>query len=57
MESPIIEPLLDDMAALHEASAISQETLQEFAALLTLSGPVDSRITDTRISEQRASQS
>ncbi len=57
MESPIIEPLLDDMAALHEASAISQETLQEFSALLTLSGPVDSRITDTRIPEQRAFQS
>ena len=49
MESPIIESLLDDMAAQHEASAISQETLQEFAALLTLSGPVDSRITDTRM--------
>ncbi|MCA5918373.1 hypothetical protein LES60_05350 [Pectobacterium brasiliense] len=57
MKSPIIESLRDDMAALHEASAISQETLQAFVALLTRSGPVDSRVTDTRIPEWQPAQS
>ena len=57
MKSPIIESLRDDMAALHEASAISQETLQAFVALLTRSGPVDSRVTDTRIPERQPAQS
>ncbi|WP_170845015.1 hypothetical protein [Chitinasiproducens palmae] len=53
MKSPIIESLLDDMAALHEASANDQETMQEFTAMLTLSKPFDSRITDTRIPERQ----
>lgn len=57
MKSPIIESLCDDMAALHEAHVISQETVQEFAALLTRSGPVDCRIPDTTIPERQPSQS
>jgi len=40
MTSPIIESLLDDVAALHEANAISQEMVQELAALLTRSEPI-----------------
>lgn len=49
MESSIIESLRDDLAALHEAGAISQETLREFHALLTPSRCADSRIADTTI--------
>lgn len=49
MESPIIESLRDDLAALHEAGAIAQAVQRKFDALLTPSGPVDCRITDTTI--------
>ncbi|HBO2483053.1 TPA: hypothetical protein VDV13_001614 [Pseudomonas aeruginosa] len=57
MESPIIESLRDDLAALHEAGAIGQETLRAFDALLAPSGRVDSRITDTTIPARQSPQS
>jgi hypothetical protein len=57
MGSPIIESLRDDLAALHEAGAISKVTMHEFDALLTPSGPVDSRITDTTIPARQSPQS
>lgn len=56
MES-LIQSLRDDLAALHEAGAIAQEMLREFDALLTPSGPADSRITDTTIPARQSPQS
>jgi len=49
MESPIIESLRDDLAALHEAGAIAHKALREFDTLLKPSGPDDSRMADTTI--------
>lgn len=57
MGSPIIQSLRDDLAVLHEAGAIAQAVQREFDALLTPSGLVDSRITDTRIPERQPPQS
>jgi len=57
MESPIIESLRDDLAALHEAGAIAHKALREFDTLLKPSGPDDSRMADTTIPAQQLPQS
>lgn len=57
MGSPIIQSLRNDLAALHKAGVIGQETLRAFDAPLAPSEFADCRIANTTIPAQQSPQS